>query len=349
MSSVPTNQFQGLLTCAEMLHSQLTTSTGEAALDAVLNARALLSHVAATALSEMPLEDIASVISGCASALNREELLRDVVIDGLRNGMMHSLQSCDSLSDSFGFQMQEAEAFITNIMVLIKHEIFGQLMEDMSVYAARQVFDAVKVAPLEKLPAMLRRAEQLIARWTSAKLEYTMAVRHWLTSRLQQLLAKVSSFPEPSSPSVLKQSPGRTPVWMQAPWWLDVLRAAAVVGLLEGTPLRELCDGVLPLLTNEGIKVATSQAILLSMQSPTKGCNSLATIGHDIAPGMLARELLTRPALLRFMPNVPLIVLNCPSDGNAMESVTLSCSGLGCETSAIQKKNVSRATSAPTR
>lgn len=289
------------------------------------HAHALLSQVAGKAFAEMPMDDLMSVMPECAKALERGDLHREVVLDGLRTGVMRSFQdsSIDTLPDAVHVQWNEAQAFVEHLLILCKYEVFQGLVTDMSPYAARQVFNVVKLTPLEQLPDSIRRAKQMIQPWPAASFQFTAALRAWLPTRLQQLIARLagSSEAQPLSPPPTGSRKGVQPAWQRTVWWLDILRTAAVVGVLENSQLVEFCSGLAPRFVEDGIKTATAQAVLSEMGRD----KTVHGLGDLFSARLLAGELSRRPAMVRFMPNLQILLFNCPGDdSSAMESIVLS-------------------------
>lgn len=331
---VPASQFKDILACAEALGSALRCQLGHewsdasSAHESAVVAQRLLSDVAARSMAEMSMDDLNDIASGCAVAIQHEDLLGEQVCEGLRTALMRSVQVCssDALPDAVTIRWHEAKAFVAQLVFLGSYECFQPLVTEMFPYATRQVFDIIKLSSLEDLPAALRRGQELLKPWPVATFGLTAVLRDWLPTRLRQVLARLCSDGEASPTLPLpaaKGSPqrkGKLPAWKRMVWWLDVLRLVSMAGLVESSMLQDFCNELAPRLSEEGIKVASAQAVLLQ----TAGGQSVQSIGDSISPRFLASELFRRPAMVRYMPNVQIILLNCPGDDDGSQPIVLS-------------------------
>lgn len=328
------NQFKELWACVEALGA-VRKSDKSTQLENVLHVRQLLSQILAKTFAEMPMDDLMSVIPECSKALESEDLLVPVILDALRTGVMRSMRDCgklgnDNLPDAAHVRWHEVRAFTEHLLALRKHDVFAVLVAGFSPYAARQVFDIVKLSSLDQLPDTLRCAKQLLEPWSDAMFQFTAALKTWLPTRLQQLLARLPGTSEaafPLLPPVSSHAPptrkGGKAAWMRSLWWLDMLRTATVAGVLENSQLVELCMALAPRFLEDGIKTASAQAVLVA----TGLEQSMQGMGDPFSPRLFANELSRRPAMVRFMPNLQIVLFNCPGDENsATESIILTSS-----------------------
>lgn len=328
----PSVQFRDILACAEALVPLCKANADPTQQVAALAARESLSHVVARLIAEMSFDDMMLVMPDLANPIQREELLQDVVCGGLRKSIMRSVQVCgnDACPGALDMRWADAQGFVKHLLSLAKHSALQQCVMDMAPYATRQVFDLVKISPLESLPSVLRRAIHMLQPWPAAAFGLTAVLRTWVPLRLEQLMARWAEVGDdalsPTLPSSSRSrgSPMRTgssPAWKRTVWWLDVLRSASVGGLLESTRLVEFCNQLEPHLEEEGVKMASAQSVLGAVNSG----RNMGSVGDSVSARLLGNELARHPAIVRYMPSVRLILLNCPGDeGSGSESILVS-------------------------
>lgn len=332
--------FDALLDCAVSLTSFLQQGLDQEATQAAVHAKEMLSTCASQALSEMPMVDARSVLPKLAKCMQQSLLVHQLIFQGMQSGALKSVQmSGDDLRGRNGIRWQEAECFIDYAMSAAKYEVFGELLLELAPHAARLLFDAVQLAPLEQMPVSLRRASQLAGQWQGASLILTAALRPWLLPRLQQLASKAASNwgeeashtgsrSEPTSPLLPPSSRrGGFVATAKGPldviWWLEVLRAAAINGLLENSPLLQLCESLEVGFTRAGIKIVEADRVLRNQATLQYAYKN--NIGSPHVARALAPELAARPASVRYLTGLRLIVYSCPSlPTDTSESIVLS-------------------------
>merc|ERR1740130_1695518 len=103
------------------------------------------------------------------------------------------------------------------------------------------------------------------------------------------------------------------------------MRSASVVGALESTGLLDLCTGLEAHLLQEGVRSTSAQAMLLAMESGAAVAHFGDLFSDFFSARLLSNELARRPAMVRYMPSMQLLVFNCPGDDNsAFESIIFS-------------------------
>jgi len=336
--SVRADGFEAVLVAAESLAPMLQqgSSTSDEQLEAAERAKDILSTCAAQALSDMPVVDARQQMPRVARCLEQSLLNSEPVIQGMLAGAMNSVHPpTDNGPGSNGIRWHEVEGFVDYAMTLAKHEVLVAVSMEMAPHSAQQILDAVQLSPVEQLPVSLRRAFQLTSAWQSANYHLVALLKDWLLQRLQQLAARAATDwadEEPSSPTSPSSSarglprivPG-SPVargrpWVDTLWWLQVLRTAAINGLLQRSSLLELCELLTTGFAMSGMRIVEASVML---RNPLHAARK--DVGSTVVARGLALELAANPETVRYLPHMRLVLCNCPPfPGDAAESIVLN-------------------------
>lgn len=123
-----------------------------------------------------------------------------------------------------------------------------------------------------------------------------MALRQFIPTRLQRLARSWSEQDTAnSSPRRRGLSAG-----VSVAWWVEVMRAVAMWGLVDRTGMREICDLLAPGLGREGVRTESTMS-----WTPDKRAFVVAR--------QLAREVFDKPAETQYRPVSKVLFFDCPA------------------------------------
>jgi len=279
-----------IFSCIETLVTLDVSRDAEEA-EAAEMALDILAELMSLRFSRMSLRDLVGWATQLSELIGKCAHVERMLLPVYRSGVQ---READAASN-----WDEFADLVDCVCVLKDLTAFASLLPGIATLLAQKAVDSVLRGGDKLLPEGLVRCTTELQTWPAALQEATMALRHVLPGRLEELARRCAEDPPAVEMSIC--------------WWVDTLRAVGEGGLVDRAKMRSICDLLAPVLAREDVK--TPATMTWSLESR-----------QFVVARQLAREIFDHPQETQYSPTTKTLLFGCPLTAGSPEPAWQSSS-----------------------